>query len=203
MLALSYVHGALGDPVAAGRLAQDALRLARSAEDDPQISDALVAVADSCFESGELPRAEALYVEAMALREQLALPVRQGLVAISLSEVAMAQGQTQSARHWLRKAGALARETHSTYIGQHVIEKCAALAGDTGDWPLCIRWFSASVRQRQSTGLSDQTMSRKQRSAALDRAIASIGADAAAEAERKGSALGYAQTLDEVRNWLE
>ena len=107
------------------------------------------------------------------------------------------------ARRWLRKAGALALETHSHYIGQHLIEKCAALAADAGEWPLCVRWFSASARQRQSTGLSDQTMSKKQRDAALDRAIDAIGPAAAAEAERGGAALGYAQTLDEVRNWLE
>lgn len=203
LMALSYVHGALADLAEAGRHAQEALRIARSAADAAQISDALVAVADFHFESGELPRAKALYEEAMTLREQLAHPVRQGLVAISLSEVALAQGEAHLARRWLRKAGALALETRSRYIGQHLIEKCAALAADTGEWPLCVRWLSASARQRQSTGLSDQTMSQKQRVAALNRAIDAIGPAGAADAERKGATLGYAQTLEEVQNWLQ
>ncbi len=203
LIALSYVHGALADLQTAGHQAQEALGIARSANDAVQISDALVAVADFHFESGELPAAKALYEEAMALRESLALPARQGLIAISLSEVAIAQGDTRLARHWLRKAGDLALETRSRYIGQHLIERCAALAAETAEWPLSVRWFSASAKQRQSTGLSDQTMSQKTRSPALERAVSAIGPAAAAEAERSGAALDYDQTLGEVQTWLQ
>lgn len=203
LMALSYVHGALSNLPEAGRDAQEALRLARQGADGAQISDALVAVADFYFESGDLLRAKSLYEEAMALREQLALPMRQGLVAISLAEVALALKDAASARRWLRKAGALDVDSRSSYIGQHLIETCAAMAAATEEWSLCVRWFSASARQRRSTGLNDQAMSEKQRDVALDRAIEAMGPAAAAEAERQGATLGYSQTLEEVQVWLE
>ena len=200
---LSYVHGALGDLAAAGRHAQDAVHFARSAHNDVQESDAMVVLADFHFESGDLTPARELYEQAMAVRSRLDLPARQGLVAISLAEVAIAQGQPTAAKDWLRKAAALAISTRSRYVGHHLIEQCAALAATSEEWLLAMRWFSASAQQRQATGLSAHTMSEKQRIAFLGQASSAMSFAAAGEAQRCGGALSYEQALEEVRAWLE
>ena len=201
-MALSYVHGALGDLEAAGRQAQNAVHLARSTQDAVLESDALVAVADFRFQSRDLPSARELYEEALAVRSRLDLPARQGLVAVSLAEVALAEEEQGSARRWLRKAAALAFRTRSRYLGHHVIEQCAALAAAGEEWSLAMRWFSASAHLRQATGLSEQTMSQKQRCAALGRVSNALAYVAAGEAERGGSTLSYEQALEEVKAWL-
>jgi len=201
-MSLSYAHGALGDMVAAGRFAEDALRHARSTNNDVQLSDALVAVGDFRFESDDLDRARELYEEAMTIRRQLGFPARQGLVAISLTEVAIAQHRLDVANAWLRQAADLAVETQSRYIGHHAIEQCAALAAATEEWRLSVRWFNASARQRQATGMSEATMSHRQRTAALERAMSAMGPTAAADEAREGDALSYEQAMAEVARWL-
>jgi predicted ATPase len=201
-MSLSYAHGALGDTVPAGRFAEDALRHARSTNNDVQLSDALVAVGDFHFESNHLDRARELYEEAMTIRKQLGFPARQGLVAIGLAEVAIAQHRLDVAKGWLRQAVDLAVETQSRYIGHHAIEQCAALAAATEEWRFSVRWFNASARQREATGMSEATMSHRQRTAALERAMSAMGPTAAAEAGSEGNALSYEQAMAEVAAWL-
>ena len=154
------------------------------------------------FKTGEIDRARGLYKEAMALREQLQLPARQGLVAVSLSEIATIDGQLAAARQWLQKAAALALQTQSRYVGHHVVEQCAALAAADKEWSLGLRWFAASATQRQASGMSELTMSHKQRLDALERARGALGPRAAAAAQRGGSTLSYEEALEEVSEWL-
>jgi non-specific serine/threonine protein kinase len=199
---LSYLCGAMGDLAAAGKHAQASLELARRLGDRFAICDSLVAVADFHYESGELAKAEALYREVLSVRHELEHREGEGLAAVSLTEVAIQRREPAAAGDWLRRALALVTQTHSRYLGQHVIEQAAALASLTADWSACLRWFAASAMQRKTTQLSDATTSQRQRSTAMAAASGALGNHLRDQAEAGGRALGYEETLTEIEAWL-
>ena len=200
---LSYLHGALGDLDAAGRHAHESLELARRQSDRFSLSDSLVAVADFHYESGELAKAEALYQEVLSIRHDLEFREGEGLAAVALAEIAIDRRGAAAARDWLRRAFALVGQTHSRYLGQHVIERAAALACLNEDWNTGLRWFAASARQRQATGLSDATTGRRQREEVIEHASRALGDEGRHAAEAGGRPLRYEETLAEVGAWLE
>jgi predicted ATPase len=201
-LALSYAHGLIGHHDAAGQHAQDALHLARESNNGADLCDALGALADHRFESGDLEQSAVLYAELLQLRRARTDLVGEGGAALALAEIDIALQRTESARSWLRKVSDLAQQTQSRYIGHHLIERCASLASLTDQAALALRWFSASSKEGHVTGISEQVMSVKTRNAALQRARAALDGTAIARAEREGAALGYLQAFEEVQAWL-
>jgi predicted ATPase len=201
-LALSYTHGEIGHHAEARRLAQEALHLARAAGDEVDVCDALVAVADHRFESGDVGGAAPLFEEVLDLCHRLNDAVGQGLAVLALAEIDVELQRVDAARAWLRQAAALAQQIDSRHIGHHLIERCASLATLAGEPAIALRWFSASSRQRQLSGLSEQTIFVRQREVSLRRAASALDAAGASQARQAGGALGYAQTLGEVRAWL-
>lgn len=199
---ISYVCGLSGQHDAAGRHAQEALRLARLVGDPIDLAGALVAVADHMAESGELANAAELHAEAYRVREVHGDLEGQGSAALALADVAIDLGALDSARQWLAIAGRLEGLTQSRYIGQHLLERSATLAAQDGQSALALRWFSASAQQRQSTGLSELTMSIRQREASLRRAAQALGPVATAAAAQSGQDIEFGQAITEVKDWL-
>lgn len=199
---LSYVHGLLGRLDLAGLAAQAALRLARQQGDPVNLAAALHVVADHCTESGEPARAEVHFEEAYRVRVTQGDLEGQGSSALALADIAIECHALDRARHWLRIAGERESQTHSSHIGQHLVECSARLASLVGEHALALRWYSASARQRVTTGLSALTMSHPQRVAAIRRATNALGPAAASVAEQEGAALSEAQTVHQVNCWL-
>ena len=201
-IALSYAHGLIGHHGAAEQHAQEALRLSRESGNEADLSDALVALADHHYESGDMEQSAVLYAEVLQLRRARTDKVGEGGAALALAEIDIELQRTESARSWLRKVEDLTRQTQSRYIGHHLIERCASLASLTGQAALALRWFSASSREGHVSGISEQVMSVKQRNVALQRARAALDAAGIARAEHDGAVLDYAQALEEVQAWL-
>ena len=202
LVALSYVHGQLGDHDEAGRTAENALSIARQHGEAAVVHDALVAVADHRYESGELAASETMFQEVKALCQEIGRTQGQAWAALSLADIAVDRGQSDLAKDRLREALLVAVQTRSIHMGAHVIERSAAVAGLDKDWARCLRWFSASSRQREATGLSEQNMTYPQRATMVPQAQSALAAEVVTDAQESGSHLTYEATLNELRLWL-
>jgi hypothetical protein len=121
---------------------------------------------------------------------------------LSLADIAVDRGQSDLAKDRLREALLVAVQTRSIHMGAHVIERSAAVAGLDKDWARCLRWFSASSRQREATGLSEQNMTYPQRATMVPQAQSALAAEVVTDAQESGSHLTYEATLNELRLWL-
>lgn len=156
-MALSDTYIALGEPDAAAKAAEQALRYTAGSEPAQRLlrADVIEALGAAYNQLGRYPEAVPLYEELLKLREELSAndPVALANTYGELGYAAQQYGEFERSGQWLERALQLLDSQRSRNLGDaedrcYVLAGLAVAAAARGDPPGASRWMEAAQQAR-------------------------------------------------------
>ena len=199
---LGMVSVALGMLAKARAYGEEAIALARELGDRREIAAAVIALAQLYRVEGRADLAEPLYCEALAVARDLGDREVVAIGLLNLAMVAIGENREGTACQMLLEAHAIAEQIGSQPVGQSVLEVCAGLGAQRGEWSQVALLFGAAEAQAQRSGLKRDGADEAFLSPRIEGARSALGVDAFATAQAVGSKLPYDRALGQARDWL-
>jgi tetratricopeptide (TPR) repeat protein len=150
---------------------------------------------------GKLDEAESLYGEALLLFRGLRDDENIAVVLLNLAIVAVLRRRPATACVLLGEVIAVQSRIDSQAAGQSLLEVCAGLAAELGDWSAGARFAGAAEAQAARTGLRRDPADQAFILSVVDRIRGQAGESAAAQ-EAGGSRWTYDEALLSATRWL-
>ncbi|MBC8023613.1 MAG: tetratricopeptide repeat protein, partial [Burkholderiales bacterium] len=181
---------------------EEALEQARKLGDKREIAGALNALAQLYRVEGALDTAELLFESMLALVREIGDKENIAIGLLNRAMVAISRHSAFAASTLLLEALAINDEIASKAVGQSVLEASSGLAALRQEWPRAARLYGAAEAQSALTGLHRDPADEAFLAPRVATARGAMGADAFANAEAPGRALGYDEAIAETRAWL-
>ena len=200
---MGYALIELGDRVAARAALEEARTLADATAGSMQAR--LVAISNLA----ELERLEGRFGVAAPLYEQALATYRSGgdrqgtMIALNnLAMTALGQGDAARVRSLARESLAICDELDSRRGRLVVMEVCAGLAADLGQWHRTTRFDAATRYHTAEMGRHRDAVDEAFLASRIELARISLGELGHATATAEGRALSYSAAINEMRSWL-
>ena len=191
-----------GDTATARDHLAEGLSLAEQLGNKREIAAAANALAQLHRMNDDLDAAEPLYQRALAVVSELGDREFVAIALLNLAMVAIVRDAADRARSLLIEVHAIAQEIGSRAAGQSMLDVCAALAAQRGEWECAARFYGAAEAQTGQTGLHRDPADDAFIAPLIARARAGCAAEVFAAAEAAGRALSYEQATAAAQSWL-
>jgi tetratricopeptide (TPR) repeat protein len=202
LVLLGHACHALGQSSQARFHFEEGLTLARSSGDQAKLHAAHNALAELYRGRGLLDEAEPLYEESLILQRERGERANIVISLYNLAAVTIGRGAPHRALTLVREGIGIAQELDSTYLGELMLDMCAALAAALGEPKRTAVFYGAAQAQLEAIGLRRDPADDSFLTPLIAQARESIGDIVFASTEAEGRALGYDGAIRLARTWL-
>ena len=200
---LGMAYYGQGDLTAARKQFVEALRLAQKLGDKREFAAALNAVAQLNRVEGDLDKAGSLYEQVVELARELGDRESIAIGLLNLAMVLIGRGSADRAAEMLLEVLTIIDKIGSKPVEQSLLEVCAGLAAQRGEWERAAQLFGTVEAQMQHTGLQRDPSDEAFLAPLIAKTKAALGTAIFSAAEAAGRMLTFVEARAEVRTWLE